>query len=287
MHRSEDIEPGLAEARVYTVAEAREVDRRCVEEFGMPSILLMEHAAIGVMKVAERIAPVGPVVVAVGPGNNGGDGLAVARLLSNRGRAVCCVLAAPERIRSGSDAETNLRIAERMGIPMLRVGPAAGAAGQALDQAWGLLGSPRLVIDALLGTGLDRPATGMIAELIVELNRRRAASPELRVLAVDVPSGLEADRGCPMAGPDGVPGPTVRADATVSLMGLKAGYSALAAREFVGDCFVASIGAPRRLLAELGRGAHPSSHGDAGGGPMQGAGAHPAASGPVSCARVT
>lgn len=252
--------------RVYTVAEAREVDRRCVEEFGMPSILLMEHAALGVRDAALRLAADGPVVVLVGPGNNGGDGLAVARLLHERGRAVACVLGvSPERFRQGSDAAVNLNMAERLGLPIV---VAMVSAAAAMDAARMAAGSPRLIIDALLGTGLDRPASGMIAELIQETNRLRASGGP-PVLSIDVPSGLDADRGVPPLEASGKPGPAIKADVTVSLMGFKAGYLTLAAREFVGDCFVASIGAPPRLLASLGRPDPSPSHGDHRDGPMQ------------------
>jgi NAD(P)H-hydrate epimerase len=266
MHRSQDIEAGAVPPRVYTVAEAREVDRRCVEEYGIPSILLMEHAAIGVRDVALRVARDGPVLVLVGPGNNGGDGLAVARLLHERGRAVTCVLSCdPGRFKPGSDAAVNLRIVLRLGLPLV---VAEGDSGATMDQACASIGPPRLIVDALLGTGLDRPASGVIAGLIGETNRRRSAG-DVCVLAIDVPSGLDADRGEPPVDPAGRAGAAIHADVTVSLMGLKAGYLTLAAQTFVGDCFVASIGAPPRLLESLGRPGPSVCHGDGRDGPMQ------------------
>lgn len=266
MHRSQDMEAAAASSRIYTVAEAREVDRRCVEEYGIPSILLMEHAAIGVRDVVQRVAGDGAVLVLVGPGNNGGDGLAVARLLHERGRAVACVLSCePGRFKPGSDAAVNLRIVQRLGLPLV---VAEGDSGAAMDQACAGIGPPRLIVDALLGTGLVRPASGVIAGLIEEVNRRRSAGG-VRVLAIDVPSGLNADVGEPPVDSGGRAGAVIRADVTVSLMGLKAGYLTLAARGFVGDCFVASIGAPPRLLESLGRPCPSASHGDGGDGPMQ------------------
>src|SRR5262245_23421343 len=104
-------------------AAIREWDRRAIEEYGIPGILLMENAALGCERVLlgliqsepERCRP--PFRIVCGPGNNGGDGLALARHLHNRGFAVSVLLVEPRsRVRPGSDAAVNLRIVERMGL---------------------------------------------------------------------------------------------------------------------------------------------------------------------------
>jgi hydroxyethylthiazole kinase-like uncharacterized protein yjeF len=250
--------PGDGPLYVFTREQAREVDRRCVEEFGIPSIVLMENAALGVVTVCrDLLAKVAEpsVLVMVGPGNNGGDGLATARHLANDGCRVAVVLAAsPDRYRG--DALTNLQIAQRMRIPLFMAEPSAA---RAFEQAGALTGTPDLLLDALLGTGIDRPPTGTIADLIDQTNILHDRG--VRVVAVDVPSGLDADRGCPFPRLPGSPvvlhssgdGPVVRADITVALLGVKPGYPTLAAQPFVGECLVAGIGAPRSLLEELGR----------------------------------
>jgi NAD(P)H-hydrate epimerase len=235
---------------VFTRAQAREVDRRCVEDYAIPSIVLMENAALGIATVVrDLVAGVAEpaVLVLAGPGNNGGDGLATARHLANDGYRIAIVLAAPADKYRG-DALTNLEIARRMGLPLFAAEPSVPAA---LDQARKVLGEPDLVLDGLLGTGIDRPPSGVIAQLIEAANAFR--DRKVRLLAVDVPSGLDADTGEPVRDPSGVAGPVIRADVTVALLGVKPGYLTLAAQPFVGDCLVAGIGAPRDLIERIGR----------------------------------
>ncbi len=253
---------------IFTRAQSREVDRLCATEFRIPSIILMENAALGIASVArERYgerpaggdAPGRPprILVFCGPGNNGGDGLAAARHLANDGSPVTVVLSTTPHNFKG-DAATNLAIAQCMGILLLNADQPDGGAAATVEQAL-TSGKPDLVIDALLGTGLDRPPRGVMADLIGRINELRTAG--VPVLAVDVPSGMNADTGLPVAAGDGPPGPVVRASVTVSLLGLKPGYLTLAAQEFLGDCLVAPIGAPRALLGRLGRPFVPATEG--------------------------
>jgi NAD(P)H-hydrate epimerase len=232
---------------IFTAAQSRELDRLCVSEFAIPSIVLMENAALGIASVArDQIKGVEDpcVLIFCGPGNNGGDGLATARHLANDGTAVSIVISARPEKYSG-DAKTNLEIAARMGIPIVCAEPLAREAAR---KARAELGDPDLVIDALLGTGIDRPASGIVGELIQTINAYRAEG--VPILSVDVPSGLDADAGGPAGGPEGQ---VVTADVTVALLGLKPGYLTLAAQPFLGDCLVAGIGAPRALIERLGR----------------------------------
>ncbi len=229
------------EALVLTRAAVREVDRLAAEEFGLPSIVLMENAAIHCADVALDLLaqrPAGRALVVCGPGNNGGDGFAIARHLANQGTEAVIVLGGPREKYTG-DAATNLGVAERMGIP-IEPFDASGGSVRAWSQRHG---RPALVIDALLGTGLERPVREPIATLIAsinELGRSRVA-----VLAVDLPSGLDCDTGEPL-------GDAVRATVTVTFVGLKRGFLALAAQPHVGDVVVADIGVPRALVERLG-----------------------------------
>lgn len=237
------LDPDAAEILVFTRERAREVDRLAVSEFGIPSIVLMENAAIHLGGVAlERLGESGgeSALIVCGPGNNGGDGLAAARHLHNAGVRVAVVLSAAAD-RYAGDAATHLRIVERMG-PRIFEAEAVDPAG-AVKRAAASLGGPGIVIDALLGTGLDRPVSESMAAMIGAINSLGDAG--LDVLAVDVPSGLDADSGRPL-------GVAVRADATVSFVGLKAGFLSLGALEYVGDIRVAEIGAPRELVSRLG-----------------------------------
>lgn len=241
---------------VFTRAQAREVDRLCVSEFGIPSIVLMENAALGLATVArDMVADLNDpgVLVLCGPGNNGGDGLATARHLANEGLRVGVVIASRPENYAG-DAAVNLNIAQRMGLA-IEVADSVAAVDRALER----LRTADLVVDALLGTGIDRPPSGVIADLIERCNALHAAGS--RIMAVDVPSGLDADTGLPIS----PGGPVVRAHITVALLGVKVGYLTLAAQEFLGDCLVAGIGAPRSLIERLGRVLPDEGAGDGGG----------------------
>lgn len=238
---------------VFSRDSIRRLDELASREYGVPSIVLMENAAVGLASGAaefigddENGAAAGTVLVVAGRGNNGGDGLAAARHLHNEGHRVAIVLAAPQAEYAG-DAETNLRIAAAMGLPMFVAvpGEAVRAVGQAMDALGGIAD---VVVDALLGTGARGPVSGVLAELIAQTNRLREAGSA--VVAADLPSGLDADTGTGLApAPDGA----VRADLTVTFVGLKEGFLTLAAQEFLGEVVVAPIGAPSELTRRLGR----------------------------------
>lgn len=221
----------------------REVDRLAVERYAMPSAVLMENAAIGLAERAgEMLADLagGRVVILCGPGNNGGDGFALARHLHNAGREVL-VLLTGDPGRYAGDAGMNLRVIEKMGVTIGRLDRSAGA--EALEHA---ATAPVLIVDALLGTGLREAARGVIADVILQVNRLR--QPGVAVLAVDVPSGLDCDTGEPAGG-----GPAVEADATVTFVALKPGFLRLRSQRWTGEITVAGIGAPRELIERLGK----------------------------------
>jgi len=164
--------------RVLTREQSREIDRVAQEELRIPGLLLMENAAIGIAAEAAAMAEgrTGHVAVVCGPGNNGGDGLAAARHLRNRGLDVRVHLALPaDAYGDKSDAATNLAIARAMDIPIL----------EDLD-----LGSPALVLDALLGTGLARQIREPFRSAVLAMNQLHCP-----VLSVDLPSGLDANTG--------------------------------------------------------------------------------------------
>lgn len=205
----------------FSRAGIRSLDLIAVTRYRIPSILLMENAAIAITREALSIARANQsVTIICGPGNNGGDGLAAARHLHIAGRNVRILLAAP-RARFSGDAATNLAIVRAMRLP---IAPATSRFGR-----------PHLIIDALFGTGLDRPVTGAAAEVIARINRSRAP-----VLSVDIPSGLDADTGLPL-------GAAVRATRTLTLVGRKQGFDVPGARRFTGPVRVGDIGIPPEL----------------------------------------
>lgn len=230
-----------------SVDAVRELDRRARDEFAIPTLLLMENAARGLREHALDLlarAREPHALILCGPGANGGDGLALARHLTNLGVATEVVLLRPEESpddgpgpgEAASDARVNLRIARRMGIPI--DGP-TDRLNNRPDAA------PGLIVDALFGTGLARPPEGDAAALIDLAHDARARGG--LVLSIDLPSGLCATRGEPLGRS------CVRADRTVTLAAIKPGLARLEAQPFVGDLVVADIGAPTALLAELGR----------------------------------
>lgn len=212
--------------RLYTAASMREIDRRAIEGMGLPSLSLMENAAQAIVgAIRARYAPQawGRVVILCGKGNNGGDGLAVARILKGLGASPEVLLFSPEGSLSG-DAAVQLQRAREAGVPL-----EAAPAGAALCQR---LSSADLLVDALLGTGTQGAPQGALAEAVAAVN----ASGILRI-SVDIPSGLSGDRLAPH-------GPAVRADLTVTLGFAKPVLFTPEGAPFAGEVVVADIGIP-------------------------------------------
>jgi NAD(P)H-hydrate epimerase len=211
----------------------RELDRRAVEAFGIPSLVLMENAGRGAAEVLLELGVAGAVHVVCGKGNNGGDGFVVARHLDVHGRDVrvhlCCP---PDELRG--DALVNFEVLRRAGLPigMVRSDGEMASLGPQLQSAdW--------VVDALFGTGLRGPVKPPYDQIIGAMND--AGRP---VLAVDIPSGLDCDTGRPL-------GSAVRARHTVTFVAVKRGFIQPGAREHTGQVHVAHIGVPRALLRQF------------------------------------
>jgi NAD(P)H-hydrate epimerase len=227
--------------RALTRDEVRDVDRRAIEHYGLPGVVLMENAGRNAAQVLHGLVrasgPSGPISVACGRGNNGGDGFVIARHLENLGHDVRLLLACDPADYRG-DAAINCRVAERSGSPIEVLADADRHRWERrLDgTAW--------IVDALLGTGVTGAARGAVATAIEAINhvRDRGAA---RVLAVDLPSGLDCDTGLPL-------GACVRADVTVTFVAAKSGFERPGAGQFTGAVHVADIGVPRALLRDLG-----------------------------------
>jgi ADP-dependent NAD(P)H-hydrate dehydratase / NAD(P)H-hydrate epimerase len=227
--------------KILTAAEMREVDRLTTERYGIPSLTLMENAGRSVAEfVRERFAPLHArrVVVLCGKGNNGGDGFVAARHLREMGASVSVYLfASPDELRG--DAATNRKHWEEAGGQLT---PILGAGDwQTRKDA---LHSADIIIDALLGTGVRGKVEGLLAEVIADVNRRHPA--DQAVVAVDIPSGLNADTGeftkaC------------VGADYTVTFAAPKMGMVRGTADLMVGNLMVRKIGSPWELVVEVGK----------------------------------
>ena len=222
--------------RVLDAAQMREVDRRTIEEIGIPSIVLMEHAGQRVVEAMESaFGDLGARRVAVlcGRGNNGGDGFVVARLLRGRGLdPTVFLLAAPDAVRG--DARTNLDILGRIGA---RVFAAPDSAAWARHRS--AIAAYDLIVDAVFGTGLGRPLDGMLRDVVGDVNA--APAP---IVSVDLPSGLSADSHRPL-------GPAVQAAVTVALGAPKIPLVLPPGAACAGELVVADIGIPAGVIEDV------------------------------------
>ena len=210
----------------------RSLDLRAINELGIPGIVLMENAALGCDRVLEGLRACGPGLwcppyrIICGPGNNGGDGFALARHLHNRGLEATIHLAEPRsRLRPGSDGAVNLGILERMGLEIHEPGPALP-----LEEAVRRATTGGAIIDAMLGTGLDRPLRSPYLEWVQAVN-----GSGLPVVAIDIPTGLDADTGA-------VLGAAVRADHTITMAAPKIGFGQGEGPRHTGKVHVVGIG---------------------------------------------
>lgn len=221
--------------KLVTASEMRELDRRAIQDLGIPSLVLMENAGRTTYQILRREfpAPQGEVAVVAGQGNNGGDGFVVARYLANAGLPVAVFLLG-ERAQVGGDARVNLDILSHLGITVAEVRTEAD-----LNPVIHRLAKAGLIVDALLGTGLNSPVKGLIADMIEHLNHLRAP-----VLAVDIPTGLSADTGA-------VLGVALKAEVTVTYGWPKLGQIVPPGRDYVGRLWQVDISIPPSLARDV------------------------------------
>lgn len=230
--------------KLLTAAEARAIDRYTIERIGVPSVVLMERAALAVAEECMKlIAPieaggrtirnalfvsagtvfqgVGQRILCVcGTGNNGADGVAVARILRLRGYRTEILIAGNEE-RGTEEFRIQLNAARNLSIPVCN----ANEPKEYIKE-----GECALIVDALFGVGLTRPVEGIYAELIGQMNRSSAS-----IVAVDLPSGVSADDGK-------VCGCAVKADVTVTFGEEKLGMTLYPGTEYCGERVIAEIG---------------------------------------------
>jgi len=194
----------------------------------------MENAGRSTYQVLRREFPelAGEVAVLAGRGNNGGDGFVVARCLANAGTPVAVFLLG-RRDQVGGDARVNLEILAHQGLEVVEV-----LEESHLQAALHRLARASLIVDALLGTGLNSPVTGLLASLISQVNHLKR-----QVLAVDLPSGLSADTGEAL-------GVAVQAEVTVTCGWPKIGLVMASGRDYVGRLWQADLGMPPDLARE-------------------------------------
>ncbi|MGZ4955874.1 MAG: NAD(P)H-hydrate dehydratase [Methylobacter sp.] len=209
--------------KLYRAAQVRELDRIAIQERGIPGFELMSRAGHEVfLRLKKQWPDARSVAVFCGSGNNAGDGYIIAGLALDAGLSVCVyTVSEPEKLKG--DALTAYRHYNGAVIPF--------QAEQVINA--------NVLVDALLGTGLDRPVAGLYAEAIQTINAHSA-----QVIAVDIPSGLNADTG-------NVMGCAVKADCTITFIGLKQGLFTGQAAEYCGGIFYAQLGVPDDVYKSL------------------------------------
>jgi len=210
-------------------SEIRRLDSDAIQSLGLPSLLLMENAARGVVDAIVQSGPWNSITIVAGPGNNGGDGFAAARQLSATGIDSHVFLLRGNKTLS-ADAESNLQFLARSGVEVV------DTTISQLQAHCEKLNSRDLIVDSLLGTGIRGIVSSPFADAINCIN-----SASAQVLSVDVPSGLDCDTGLPC-------GTCVRANNTVTFVALKNGFLMPAAKDFTGPVTVCPIGIPQTWM---------------------------------------
>jgi len=222
--------------KVVTVAEMRKIDLTAIEEYGIPSIVLMENAGVEVVRQMENI--LGnlhnkKISIFTGTGNNGGDGFVVARHLYNQGAKVKVFLIGSKTAVLG-DALTNLQIITHMGIDILEV-----ANQHDWEKVKIAMTFTDCLVDALLGTGFTGKLRDNMIQVVESINKMNKI-----IVAIDVPTGVDADTGQ-------IQSVAVKANHTITLALAKQGLLLYPGASYVGELSVADIGIPRLLLSDL------------------------------------
>lgn len=219
---------------VVTPEQMKELDRKAIEEYGIPSIVLMENAGRSVAEVAftmlEDPIEEQQVVIFVGRGNNGGDGMVIGRHLLNYKVPVQFILLVEEKDIKG-DALINYQILKNMGANLQFVTDSASVVDG--------LSKFNLVIDALFGTGLSRNLEEPFTSIIKAINDSKK-----QILSVDIPSGLNGLNGEVMSA-------AIKADKTVTLALPKKGLFENQGPEFVGEVILGDISLPQKLISNI------------------------------------
>jgi hydroxyethylthiazole kinase-like uncharacterized protein yjeF len=219
--------------KVLTSAEMQATDRCAIEELGIPGMILMENAGRECVETLKRKIPdltAKKIVIFAGKGNNGGDGFVMARHLLNISANVCVFLLG-KTSELKMDAKMNALAAQKIGVEINAIDTGNF---KTFDHR---LRHSDLVIDAIFGTGLSKPAAGFYAEVFEKIN-----SLKKFVVAVDIPSGVDSDSGCLI-------GPYIKADLTLALAFLKRSHATFPSVGIMGEIEVIDIGIPQQAVA--------------------------------------
>src|SRR5712692_3716302 len=222
--------------RVLNAAQMREADRRTVDDIGIPSLVLMENAgrqAVAAMEAMYSDLTDRQVGVLCGRGNNGGDGFVIARTLAQRGVDVSVFLIGRVAEVRG-DARVNLEILGRLGLTVVEI-----ADSQAWELHFSEISDCTLIVDAIFGTGLNAPVSGLMETVVADVN-----TSGIPIVSIDLPSGLSADSPEPI-------GDSIDASLTVTLAAPKLSLVLPPAETRAGDVVIADIGIPPDVIQAL------------------------------------
>lgn len=214
--------------------QTRLIDKITIEEYGLPGVVLMENAGREIARFLLSLKPKGKIVICCGKGNNGGDGYVIARYLANEGFPIEIIVFANNEDVIG-DAKTHLNIILKMGLPVTFIEPKDFDSSKFLE----MLNTSEWLIDGLFGTGLQGTLKQPYIDIINTINQL-----SVKVLAIDIPSGLNCDTGEPL-------GTAIRADYTCPIISLKKGFLEESAKKYLGMIETIDIGIPNTIFLNL------------------------------------
>ncbi len=214
-----------------TAKQMKDLDASAINDWQIPAILLMEHAALALYsEIAEHYNKNAKILIVCGAGNNGGDGLALTRLLLKNGYSpTIAMLTQPEKLSELSTI--HYHILKRQNANIVQI--------VKQDDLTTIDTDYNLIVDAIFGVSLNRPVEGLYATVIDWINQQNA-----KILAVDVPSGIDATSGKYLA-------TAVKADLTVTFAAAKCGLYLYPAADYVGQLVIADIGIPQAAYQQL------------------------------------
>lgn len=219
--------------KLLTPGEMRSIDQKMIEELKVPGLLLMEHAAYGIFTHLMSRTISGQVVIICGPGNNGGDGLALARQLEVFSALKVKVIILAEVNQLGSDGKVYYDICDKLQIECLHV------TKENKQIAIEIIKEAGTIVDAIFGTGLSRAIEGIYKEIIESINQSKAY-----IVSVDIPSGIDGKTGK-------ILGIAVKADTTITFVLPKIGLYQYPAVDYTGNVEVVQIGVAESILEEI------------------------------------
>jgi NAD(P)H-hydrate epimerase len=223
--------------QTFSGQQSHHIDQLAIAEFGMTGLVLMENAGRGVADLMERLGlrRTSRIIICCGKGNNGGDGFVLTRHLLIRNYQPTVLLFSNPAELTG-DALANYKILQSLKFPIHL------SSGNIMDECFDQLSGDDWIIDALLGTGINGNARPPIDEIIRRMNQIRHRS-KCRMLALDLPSGWDADAGYETD-------PTIYATETATFFAMKNGFDRSSAKEYLGTVHVLDIGIPQSSILE-------------------------------------